>query len=54
MTATDEEILKRQVWNLLQTIYEEGVGGATLGDVFSIGNDTLELNLDKKKGVSRK
>ena len=38
---------------LFRQIYEEKIGGADLGDVFSIENDTLSLDLATLSGLTK-
>lgn len=46
ITGTDLGALKRQVFELIRQVYEEKIGGADLGDVFSLSGDVLTLALD--------
>jgi hypothetical protein len=41
----DWEGLKGQVWELIRNIYEDRIGGAIVGDVFSTENDYLSLQV---------
>ena len=46
ITAQDLEEMRKQVWDLIQDLYENKIGGASLGDVFAIVGDVLTLSLD--------
>lgn len=47
ITGTEEGDLKRQLNELVRQIYEEKIGGADLGDVFSLPGDVLTLVTDE-------
>ena len=53
LTATEGYDLKRQVWELIRTLYEDRIGGASLGDVFSIVGDVLTLALASASGLTK-
>jgi len=46
LTGTDLDELKLQLYEMLRRLYEEKIGGADLGDVFSLPGDVLTLALD--------
>ncbi|MCP4597051.1 hypothetical protein [Neptuniibacter sp.] len=45
--------LRRQVGELIRELYEERIGGAALGDVFSITGDVLTLELASSSGLTK-
>ena len=45
ITADSIEELRTQLFELIRTLYEDRVGGAEIGDVFTMGNDVLTLTL---------
>ena len=53
ITATDLDDMKFQVWEILRQVYEEKIGGAELGDVFSIPGDVLTLVLESPSGLTK-
>jgi len=53
ITATDLEDMKRQVWELIRTVYEDRIGGANLGDVFALVGDVLTLTLATVSGLTK-
>ncbi len=53
LTATDLDETKAQLWEILRQVYEEKVGGAELGDVFSIPGDVLTLVLADSSGLTK-
>jgi len=53
LTATDIDDLKFQLWEILRQVYEEKIGGAELGDVFSIPGDVLTLVLASPSGLTK-
>ena len=53
LTATDLDDMKFQVWEILRQVYEEKIGGAELGDVFSIPGDVLTLVLASPSGLTK-
>ena len=53
ITATDLDDMKFQVWEILRQVYEEKIGGAELGDVFSIPGDVLTLVLASPSGLTK-
>ncbi len=53
LTATDLDETKAQLWEILRQVYEEKVGGAELGDVFSVPGDVLTLVLDDSSGLTK-
>ena len=53
LTAEDLESLRGQLWELFRQIYEEKIGGADLGDIFSITNDVLTLDLATLSGLTK-
>ena len=53
LTGEGSDDLKRQVWELLRQIYEEKIGGADLGDVFSTPGDVLTLALAAFSGLTK-
>jgi hypothetical protein len=53
LTATDLDDMKFQIWEILRQVYEEKIGGAELGDVFSIPGDVLTLVLESPSGLTK-
>lgn len=53
ITAETISELKRQVFELVRQIYEEKIGGADLGDVFSLPGDVLTLVLTNLSGLTK-
>ncbi len=53
LTAEDLEGLRTQVYETIRQIYEEKVGGADLGDVFSVPGDVLTLVLGDSSGLTK-
>lgn len=53
LTAYSIEEMKFQVYELIRQVYEEKIGGADLGDVFSIPGDVLTLNLQSGGGLTK-
>ncbi len=53
LTASDLDELKGQVYQLLREIYEDKIGGADLGDVFSLPGDVLTLSLADSSGLTK-
>ena len=47
------EELKPQILDMFRDIYENRVGGATVGDVFQIGGEVLELKLKSGSGLTK-
>ena len=47
------EEMKFQVYELIRQLYEEKIGGADLGDVFSIPGDVLTLNIADTSGLTK-
>ena len=45
--------MKSQVWELIRDVYEEKIGGASLGDVFSITGDVLTIELATPSGLTK-
>jgi hypothetical protein len=45
--------LKPQILDMFRDIYENRVGGATVGDVFKIGGEVLELKLKSGSGLTK-
>lgn len=45
--------LKPQILDMFRDIYENRVGGATVGDVFQIGGEVLELKLKSGSGLTK-
>lgn len=43
LTGESIEEVKSQLWEIIRQLYEEKIGGADLGDVFSIVGDVLTL-----------
>ncbi len=53
LTASDLDELKGQVYQLIREIYEDKIGGADLGDVFSLPGDVLTLALADSSGLTK-
>ena len=53
LTAGDLDELKGQIYNLLRVVYEDKIGGADLGDTFSIVGDVLTLVLGETPGLQK-
>ncbi len=53
LTASDLDELKGQVYQLLREIYEDKIGGADLGDVFSLPGDVLTLAIADSSGLTK-
>jgi len=53
LTGNTIEELERKTWELIRTLYEEKIGGADLGDVFSIVGDVLVLTLAAVSGLTK-
>lgn len=53
LTGMNLDEMKFQVYELIRQVYEEKIGGADLGDVFSIPGDVLTLNLQDGGGLSK-
>ncbi len=49
--TTDE--LKGQIYELMRQLYEDKIGGADLGDVFSLPGDVLTLSLANSSGLTK-
>lgn len=45
--------LRRQVGELIRQIYEDKIGGAEIGDVFSLGGEVLTLALASAGGLAK-
>lgn len=45
VTSKDVDGIKKQVTELMRVVYEENIGGATVGDVFKVDNNVLELQV---------
>lgn len=48
---TDQEAFQKSITDMFRDLYENRVGGAELGDVFSIAGDVLQLNIDDTTGL---
>ncbi len=53
LTASDQDELKGQVYELIRQLYEDRIGGADLGDVFSLPGDVLTLALAGTPGLKK-
>lgn len=53
LTGTDIDELKGQVYELMRQLYEDKIGGADLGDVFSLPGDVLTLALADSSGLTK-
>lgn len=53
LSGTNIDELKFQVFELIREIYEEKIGGADLGDVFSLPGDVLTLALSETSGLTK-
>jgi hypothetical protein len=53
LTAETLEDLKAQMFELIRQVYEERIGGANLGDVFSIGGEVLQLEVNTDGGLEK-
>ena len=53
LTGETLEDLALQTTNLFQDVYENGIGGAGLGDVFSTEGDVLNLRLHSSSGLKK-
>jgi hypothetical protein len=47
------EEVRYQIYELIRTLYEEKIGGADLGDVFSLIGDVLTLELASSSGLTK-
>jgi hypothetical protein len=47
------EEVRYQIYELIRTLFEEKIGGADLGDVFSIVGDVLTLALATSSGLTK-
>ena len=53
ITEDSFEGIRRQVYELLRNIYEEKIGGADLGDVFSLPGEVLTLEIADSSGLTK-
>jgi hypothetical protein len=53
LTASDLDELKGQVYELMRQLYEDKIGGADLGDVFSLPGDVLTLAIADSSGLTK-
>lgn len=53
LTAGDIEELRGQIYELIRQVYEEKIGGADLGDVFSLPGDVLTLAISATGGMTK-
>ena len=53
ITENSFEGIRRQVYELIRNIYEEKIGGADLGDVFSLPGEVLTLVLKSGGGLTK-
>lgn len=53
LTGESTEELKLQIWELIRQVFEEKIGGADLGDVFSMPGDVLTLVLAASSGLTK-
>lgn len=53
LSSNQVEELKPQIQEMLRDIYENRIGGATLGDVFRVSGDTLQLQIKAGCGLQK-
>lgn len=53
LTAQNLEELQGQIYEVIRQLYEERIGGADLGDVFSMPGDVLTLATSDSGGLSK-
>jgi hypothetical protein len=53
LTAVDLQELRAQIQELIRQVFEEKIGGADLGDVFSLPGDVLTLVLGDPSGLTK-
>ncbi len=53
LTSNDIGELRMQVQELIRQVFEEKIGGADLGDVFSLAGDVLTLVLADSSGLTK-
>ncbi len=53
LTSNDIGELRMQVQELIRQVFEEKIGGADLGDVFSLAGDVLTLVLAETSGLTK-
>jgi len=53
ISGTNLDEVRFQVFELIREIYEEKIGGADLGDVFSLPGDVLTLTLADTSGLTK-
>jgi len=53
ISGEDLEDIRYQIYELIRTIFEEKIGGADLGDVFSIVGDVLTLVIATAGGLTK-
>jgi hypothetical protein len=53
LISPDVEEWRNQILDMFRDIYENRVGGATVGDVFQIGGEVLELKLKSGCGLTK-
>jgi hypothetical protein len=53
LTASDLQELRAQIQELIRQVFEEKIGGADLGDVFSLPGDVLTLVLADDSGLTK-
>lgn len=53
LTGDTTEEIKGQVYELVRQLYEDKIGGADLGDVFSLPGDVLTLSLADSSGLTK-
>jgi len=53
ISGEDLEEVRYQIYELIRTLFEEKIGGADLGDVFSLPGDVLTLVLAGTSGLTK-
>lgn len=53
LTGVNIDDMRFQTYELIRQVFEEKIGGADLGDVFSLPGDVLTLNLASPSGLTK-
>lgn len=53
LASSQIEELKPQILEMMRDIYENRLGGATLGDVFKLDGDTFQLQINPASGLTK-
>jgi hypothetical protein len=53
LSATTIPELRRQIGELIRQLFEDKIGGAEIGDVFTLGGEVLQLALKTDGGLDK-